>query len=540
MHQWRDASTYLLPSNGRFLTSERNRGESKHNKIYDSTGTRANRTLAAGLMAGMTSPARPWFRLATADIGLMQKTPVKLWLNQVTEMMRSIFSRSNAYRALHMVYEELGVFGTGATLLLPNFDNVIHHSPLTIGEYAIATNHLGEVDTIYREFEMTVSQIVGQFGVKNVSPTVKNLWDLQRGDDTWVPITHVIQPRTERDPKIRDAKNMPIASCYFESGATGDSMLRQSGFKRFPALVPRWSATGGDVYGGAPGREALGDIKQLQHAHLRKAQGIDYMVKPPVQAPSGSKGNEVNNLPGGVSYYDGTTPGIKNTFDVRLDLSHLLLDIQDIRERINDTFYKPLFLMMANDQRSGITAREVAERHEEKLLMLGPVLERLHNELLKKKIDATFDMMLEAGIVPPAPRELQGQEVSVEFVSMLAQAQRAIGTGAIDRYAQSLGFISALPGKVDVTDKFDADEWADQYADMLGVDPTLVVGDEKVALIRQGRAQAQAAIEQQAKIDAAAKTAQTMSQTDTSGQNGLSDIIGSFSGYGGPGQPYAS
>lgn len=534
--QWQEISRYLLPRNGRFLVTDRNRGEKRHNQIYDSTGTRALRVLAAGLMAGMTSPARPWFRLATADTELMKFDPVKVWLNDVTELMRQIFARSNTYRALHMIYEEIGGFGTGSTIILPDFGDVIRHYPLTVGEYAIATDHRGEVNTLYREFEMTVAQMVGQFSRDKCSTTVKSMFDAGRLD-AWVPVTHVIEPRADRDPRSKLARDMAIASCYYESGASSEQFLRESGFKRFTALCPRWAATGGDVYGNSPGMEALGDIKQLQHQQLRKGQGIDYMVKPPVQLPVSMKNQEFNSLPGGASYVDSSVGGgIKNSFEVKLRLDHLLEDIRDVRGRIDETFYKNLFMMLAMDQRSNITAREVAERHEEKLLMIGPVLERLHNELLKRKIDITFDEMILAGIVPPPPPEMNGQELNVEFISMLAQAQRAIGVGSVDRFVMAMGQIAQF--KPGVLDKFDEDEWADKYGDMLGIDPTLIVADDKVAIVRQARAQQQQAAAKQQQMAEAAKTAQTLSQTPTGGApNALQDIVSNFSGYGGPGIP---
>jgi hypothetical protein len=91
--------------------------------------------------------------------------------------------------------------------------------------------------------------------------------------------------------------------------------------------------------------------------------------------------------------------------------------------------------------------------------MLGPVLERLHNELLDPLVDITFTRMLQGGIIPPAPEELQGMDLNVEFVSMLAQAQRAIGTNSVDRFVGNLGQIATM--KPDILDKFDSDQWAD-------------------------------------------------------------------------------
>jgi hypothetical protein len=527
---WKEISDYLLPRNGRYFVTDRNKGDRRHNNIYDSTGTRALRVLGAGLMGGATSPARPWFRLATADPDMMDYAPVKLWLSQVQRGMLDVFQRSNTYRALHSMYEEIGAFGTGASVVMDDFDDVIRHHVLTTGEYAIAQNYRGDVTTLYREFEKTVSELVMEFGIDKVSHTVKTLHD--RGSlDTWVPIIHAIEPRMDRDTRMRDAKNMAFKSCYFEVGQDSNKFLSESGFKTFPALVPRWSIVGGDIYGSSPGMEALGDIKQLQHEQLRKAQGIDYMTKPPLQAPASMKNQTIDMLPGGTTYVDmsGPTSGVKTMFEVRLDLNHLLADIQDVRGRINQTFYTDLFLMLASSPTSNMTATEVAERHEEKLLMLGPVLERLHNELLDPLIERTFTRMIESGMVPPPPEELQGVDLNVQYVSMLAQAQRAVATNGIDRFVANLGQVAQF--KPDVLDKLDADKWADAYSDMLGIDPELIVPNERVAMIRNNRAEAQQAAQQQAQNAQAAATAKDAAAAGGGGAEGLSNVMGMFSGY---------
>lgn len=529
---YREISDYILPRSGRFFEQDRNRGEKKHNNIYDSTGTRALRVLAAGMMSGMTSPARPWFRLAIADSDLMEYDPVKLWLNENAKIMREIFSRSNTYRALHMIYEELGAYGTAASFMRPDFNDVLRHYTMTAGEYAISSSNRGEVDTLYREVPMTVAQIVQEFGLDKVSKSVKDQYE-RNNLDQWITVMHAIEPRkdNERDIGKRDAKNMPFKSCYFELAGNGDEMLSESGFNYFPVLVPRWSVSGGDIYGNSPAMESLGDIRQLQHEQLRKAQGIDFQTKPPLQMPVTMKGSEHDSLPGGIAWYDPSSPsgGVKTQFEVNLNLQHLLADIQDVRERINGTFYADLFMMMANDTRSGITATEVAERHEEKLLMLGPVLERLHNEMLSPMIENTFQMMVEAGIVPTPPKELQGMDLNIEFVSTLAQAQRAIGVGSIDRLLGTVGNMASM--KPEVLDKLNADQIVDTYADMLGVDPNLIIGDENVAIIRQQRVEqqqkAQAAQEAMAMADMASK----VGNISTAEPNMMTDVMQNLQGY---------
>ena len=529
---WQEITNFILPRNGRYFRQDRDKGWRRHNNIYDNTGTRALRTLGAGMMAGATSPARPWFRLATPDPSLNAYQPVKMWLDDVTKRMQTVFQRSNTYRVLHSMYEELGAFGTAVSIVLPDYSDVIHQYPITCGEYCIAQDYQGRVCTVYREFEKTVGEIVKEFGYKNCSNTVKSMYD--RGSlDKWIPLIHAIEPRADRDPKKADAKNMPWGSYYFEVGGDPGKFLREGGFKAFPCLAPRWAVAGGDIYGNSPGMESLGDIKQLQHEQLRKAQVIDYQTKPPLQVPTAMKNRDVDTLPGGITFVDGQM-GIKSAFDVNLNLQHLLMDIQDVRQRINGSFYADLFLMLANATDTRMTATEVAERHEEKLLMLGPVLERLHNELLDPLIDITFTRMLEAGLVPPAPEELQGMDLNVEFVSMLAQAQRAIGTNSVDRFVGNLGAIAQM--KPDVLDKFDSDRWAETYSDMLGVDPSLIVADKQVALVRQARNKAMAAKEQVAAMQQQSQTAKNLAQAPTgpNQQNALQDVMNMFSGYNSP------
>lgn len=529
MAHWQEISEHLLPRSGRFFVTDQNRGAKRHNQILDSTGTRALRVLAAGMMAGMTSPARPWFRLTTSDPNLDESAGVKTWLADVTRLMQMVFAKSNTYRALHSMYEELGAFGTASSIVLPDFDTVIHHNVLTVGEYAVTADHRGTINTLYREFQLSVGQMVSEFGYDNCSLTVRNLYD--RGSlEKWVTIMHAIEPRADRDVNKRDAKNMPWRSIYFEPGNTDPIFLRESGFKQFPSLSPRWATSGGDIYGNSPAMESLGDIKQLQHEQLRKSQGIDYKTNPPLQIPTSLKG-QIDTLPGGVSFVDvaNAQAGIRSAFEVNIDLNHLLEDIRDVRERVKSSFYADLFLMLAGGDLRNMTATEVAERHEEKLLMLGPVLERLHNEILDPLISMTFERMLEAGIVPPPPEELQGIDLNVEFVSMLAQAQRAIATNSVDRFVANLGAVAQI--KPDVLDKFDADRWADAYADMLGIDPELIVPGEQVALVRQQRAQAQQAAQQAEMMQQGAATVKDLASAKTNEDSALTSVMDAFSGY---------
>ena len=396
---WKDVTDYVNPYRGRYFVSNRNLRGTNSKKILDSTPARAQRILSAGLMSGMTSPARPWFGLTTADPELAKNMQVKAWCHDVATIMRRVFSKSNIYRVLHTIYDELGLFGTGPAILSGHYDNIVHGYPLTAGEYCIATDMYGVVDTLYREFQMTVKSLVEMFG-KSCPDNVMNQYNAGNLDALHTVI-HAIEPRTERNVKSLKNTDMPWRSVYMT--ASGD-ILRESGFKRFPVLAPRWDVM--DDYGISPSMMALPDIKQLQIEQLRKGQGIDQQNNPTRIIPANMRNAGVNLLPGGVIYANPSEMAtIRSAYEIRPDLSGLLADIIDVRERIHSSFYTDLF-MMFDQQSQTMTATEVAERQSEKMPMMGPVLERLDNELLSPLIEMTFSKMVEAGIVPPLPDEL--------------------------------------------------------------------------------------------------------------------------------------
>ena len=205
----------------------------------------------------------------------------------------------------------------------------------------------------------------------------------------------------------------------------------------------------------------------------------------------------------------------------------LLEDTRAIQERVNSAFYADLFLMLSMSDRRQITAREIEERHEEKLLMLGPVLERLNDELLDPLIDRTFAAMLRGGQIPPPPRELEGVDLKVEYVSILAQAQKMVALGAIDRLAMFAGTVAQITQQP--VDKVDWDQAIDEYGQALGVSPRVIVPDDKVAEARGARAQQQQA--QQVAMMAqpmaqAASAAKAMSETKTGTGSALDAVLG--------------
>lgn len=548
---WQDCNDFIKPRRARFFVTDVNRGNRRTQKIIDSTGTMALRTLSSGMMSGVTSPARPWFRLTVPDQDVAERGDVKQWLYDCTERMRTVFLRSNLYNMLPVLYSDLGLFGTSFMSELEDAEQVVRFDVYPVGSYMIANDNRGKVGVLIRDFEMTVQQVVDEFCQKSpdgksvdlskLSTSAQQLWSTGMRQ-AWLQICHVIKLNDEYDPNKALSRYKKYTSIYYERGTTVNQsageqqnlILRQEGFDEFPGFGVRWEVTGEDVYGTDwPGATALGDIRQLQYGEKKSAQAIDLLVRPPMAGPTALRASKASLLPGDITYVDTREgqQGYKPVYEIEPNIDKLEMKQQAIRNRIQRVFYEDLFLMLSQSDRKDITAREIDERHEEKLLALGPVLERLNQDLLDPLIDRTFMIMLRRGLIPQPPQAIQGQTLKAEYISVMAQAQKLVGIASLDRFTQMVSQFAAVDPTV--LDKVDRDELVQEYGEATGIPPKIIVPEDVVQQIRAQRQQAQEAQQKAEMLQQAAQGAKNLSQADTSGKNALTDVLGSTS----PSQP---
>mgnify|MGYP001609687790 CR=1 FL=1 len=540
---WRDLGDFFQPRRMRWSASDRNRGDKRNQNIINSTGRYAARTLQSGLHAGLTSPARPWMKLTIPDQDLSEFGAVREWLHVVTTRMMTILGVSNVYNVLPTVYGDLGVFGTAAMFLGDDPQDLARATAYPIGSYALGTDARGVVSTFVREYELTVRQVIELFGLKengrdidwsNLSKTVKHLWD--SGDyESTVEVCWLVKPNEEHRRDRLEARFLPFASCHWEKGSSEAQFLRESGFRNFPIMAPRWDITGEDSYGtDCPGMTSLGDNKQLQIMERRHGQALNKMVDPPLVGPTSMRTQKTSLLAGDVNYVDVREgmQSLRAVHEIRIDLSHLGENIRAVEQRINRAFFADLFLMMANSDpyrgASPTTAREIEERHEEKLLALGPVLERTNDELLDPLVDRLFNMMDNAGLLPPPPPEIEGADLKVEYISILAQAQKLVGVAATDRFVGTIApMLEVFP---EMRNKIDSNRVVNGYADMLGIDPRIIISDEQADAATAAQQQQQAGAAQAEQAALVAKSAKDASQAQLGTNSALDRVVEGFGG----------
>lgn len=532
-HYW-DLSEQIQPRRARFFSRDTNRGGERNQNIINNTPVRSMATLSAGIQEGQTSPSRPWYRYVAPTPALSQVASVKSWLHVVEESMREVFARSNFYNSIHSIYGDLGTFATGVMYMEEDVEDIIRCEVLMVGQYCLALDARGRVSTVYRDVTLSVEQLVEKFGYDSCSQRVKDLFDQERVDEQ-VDIIHVVEPNDEYSRGKIGRKGKKWKSCWMELiGDDRTGFLLESGYNEFPYMCPRWDVAAGDTYGsGSPGMEVLGDCKALQHFERQSATAFNKTVDPAMVGPSSLNGQEVSLLPGDVTYVDSMSAGM--TFKPAHEIMPQALQAFEVKianteKRIKAGCYADLWLALLHSEGS-MTAREVEERHEEKMLQLGPVVGRMQDELLAPAIERAFMICLRRNMFPPAPKELQGTQLSIQFTSIMAVAQKLVDTAGIERL---VGFVmqqAAIPALSNNLDVIDFDQANKAYGDALNVAPAIIRSAEAIAKIRAAVQRAQAAQQQQAMAQQQAEGAQALSNTKL-GQGSALDALLPQMGFG--------
>ena len=527
---WREIAEYEAPTCGVFDDETRYDKHKKidHKKLLDSWAVYCLSVLASGMMSGLTSPSRRWFELELAGADAPEGSEAARWLDAVRERMERAFDMSNVYNALHRFYLEVAAFGTAAFMLEEDRQTVFRATVFTIGEYALDSDGTGRINRFARKFRLTASQIKDKFGEENLPQSIKDDLREKRYNKQYV-VYHLITPNDKLEMDKKDVRGKAFLSLYWTDGQE-EEFLRLAGYEEFPVIAARWEVKNAtDTYGKAPGWTCLGDVKTLQKMQKSKLVALDKATNPPLMVSANVQG-PVNVQPGGLTRYSGTTDaGIKPVYQVAVDLASLQDGIERTRQSISEVFYVNVFLMLAQDDKTGRTATEITAREQEKMMVMGPALQRLKEEELDPLINRAFNILLRLNALPEPPQELQGMDIQVKYVSVIAQAQRLGEVTAIERgvsFAANLGTVQAQLAGAEVLDGLDFDGALREGLKALGVPADMVRGPEQMQAMRAQRAQQMQAMQQGQAMAEMVQGAKTLSETKMGTGSALDELTG--------------
>lgn len=514
---WRELSDFFLPRRYLWLLTDKETKSAgiRNRRLLDSTSILALRTLGTGMMNGITSPARPWFSLGEmgAPVSETVAREKAIWFEEAARIMLDVMSMTNFYNALGILYHEWPCFGTAGIGIYENDETVFHTTNYALGEFYIECDFDGRVIGFGREFVKTVAQVVETFGIENCSPATQA--DFRAGGVRFqnpVRITHFTEPNSglvRRSAKFQDL--------YWETSRTDGSLLRITPLDEFPHIIARWETYGSDYYGSSPCLDALPDVAQLQQLIKRRAQGLDKVVSPPMLYNRTLANRPKSTLPGGETYVSGSdlTAGARPLYQIAIPFAELNLDIQATKTSIREVLFNDLFKMISSLE-TVRSATEIDARREEKLILLGPVLERFFSEALTPAIRRIFNICRRRGLLPQEPASLAGSEIEIHYSGILSDALRAVGTAPIERYLQVLGNMAAIYPD-DVLDVPDMEEILREYGDAIGLKTKLQRSREDVAQRRQQREQQRSVQEAAVAGEALVGGAKQLSETDLGG-----------------------
>lgn len=478
---WQECTDYVNPRRGDFTRSRARASTHRFDKVFDSTAPLANEHLAAGLHGHLTNPAEHWFILKVP--GAEATHGMRSWMQSTVQLMfDTVFNvpKTNFTTALHELYLDLGSYGTGVMYVEDRPGRVINFRTFHLADCYIAENFEGRVDTLYRKYKHTARQLVQLYN--DVLPEKLREVALKNPQQEYTCI-HAVEPRDDYNDGKNRAKDMPWKSCYVL--VEEKLMLEESGFREFPYMVPRWSKTAGETYGRSPAMMCMPDIKMINEMMKTTIRAAQKATDPPLMVPDDGFMLPLRTIPGGLNYYRSGTGDRVEPLNTG-SRPELGLDfIQSRRDHVTRTFHVD-WLRMA-EEGPQMTATEVLQRQEDKMRLMGPMVGRLQTEFLGPLVDRVFNIMTRRNIIMPAPSELEGQELSVDYVSPVIRAQKAQLVFNFGRLMEMMGPL--IQAKPEIFDNIDADQTYRWAHETLDAPMETLLDTEQVQATRQQRQQ---------------------------------------------------
>lgn len=543
---WSDLAEFILPRRSIWLTqstggiptpNNMTRGRPINTAIVDSTPTYAARVCCGGLVSGLASPSRPWFKVVPSVGKTEIDAAARAWLDETEDRIYAVLAQCNFYNGFAQEIEDLVVFGTGPSICYEDDEDLARFYNPAVGEYYLSSGATLRVDGLYRLFVMTIAEIVDFFGIDHCPKSVQAEW-AQKGPalQKELMVAHAIEPNfgIGQSDAGRVPGNFTWREVYWLYGSENETPLSIRGFVDKPFTASRWATQSNDAYGRSPGMDVLPDAMQLMVMTRRMAEAIEKQVRPPLVADMSLKHQPSSTLPGHVTYVErlDATAGMRPIYQVMPDVNAMAQNIAAIEQRVKIGLFNDLFLMLEQAATPQMTAYEVAQKVQEKLQVLGPVIENLLSESLRPKLKRIFSIMRRRGMIDPPPPSLRDMPLDIQFVSMLALAQKAAATGGLERLAALIGnMVAVYP---EAKDNLNPDVFVAEFNELLGNPQKILRGPEEIAQLRQQAAQAAQRQQQMAAVahgaavaNTAAQAAQVMSQTQIGGgQDALSALLG--------------
>jgi hypothetical protein len=510
--RWREAARFINPN-----LADWDDGPAAPSRIddfkniYDNTVQKASNTLADGIQGYSFARNQEWFKLGLEvrgesgwarmngeDIGDAEAA----WMSRAERHLYTQLQKSTFYDEGRNFVKCCADFGTAVMLRVDDLHRDMPvYKTLHLKWCCIDENEFGEVDTLFRDFWIDSYEAAERFGGENLPDEMRDA--ARNGNLDLFKFTQAILPPDRYGLKI-PRKGERYYSVFW-ADRDREKALAEGWYALKPFFVWRWSRNlSGDVWGvDSPGMQELPNIKSVNSMRKDRLMTSQLQALPPIRATEGLEGR-INLRPRGMNYLragedfePALVTGGTQSFDQ---------DIGLIQKEINESYYTDFFLILSQNMEKQKTATEVAGIQGEKAALMSSFYGRLTSEFLEPALEDLFETELRAGRVPPPPDGLAGQELRLDMISPLAQMQRRyLMLGAAQQAMAEIAGLAQLTPQV--LDNLDLDQQARNIAEAYGIDQRVILDLAEVERIREARAQREAALQQFALQQEAAKTA---------------------------------
>jgi hypothetical protein len=430
---------YVNPRRELLKDSQRydEKGERRGKHVYSGIANSALGVWSDGMQGHMISKSLKWFRSQLDFPALNKIDEVQKYLQEYDEAMYAEFDRSNLYSVVPEWFRDAGSIGTAPLYAEEDIaKGAVVYTPLHLREVFISEDQYGFVDTVFRKFFLTAKQAVQKFSKEGdvLSDHIKK--NAKEHPEKRHEFIHAVFPNDDRMYGSLLSKDKPIASVYLEtSGNMPDNkkatVARESGYDINPFTIWRFRKNSDEIYGYSPAHDAMTSILTDNQMGKTMLKAAHMAVEGVWNIPEHMRGN-VRIMPNGHNYYERGGDKIEQahtSFNYPIGI-----DREERMQRIIEDAYRVDFFMMLQRAEREMTATEIMERASEKVVLIGPQVDRLEDEGLSNIFDIQSELADKAGRLPPPPQilvdalngQFQGRQVpriKIRFTGPLAVAR---------------------------------------------------------------------------------------------------------------------
>lgn len=442
-----DSSDKLFLPRRAEMQAKRAPGEAHGVGVYDDHPATALGKWANAMSGNMVSredDGRWWIQFVAQKQALMEIDQIKDYMQESEEQVRFGFNQSTFYDEFPEMLKDTGASYGAMTAEGDKVDDRVVFLTRRPRDHWFGLNRFGKPVADHFKIKMTALDMLKQFTEQALPALIVKQAKAQENLDPFSEheVLHCIYRNEYRRENSLNKLDKPwimfyvLPSCQ---GETGPRLLLKDG-SDWGVINLRIGSSLGDAYPLSMALDALtggcyGNLLakyKLRAAHLA--------VDPPRRAHQNLRDQIIRNKlnPGSNTYVESADEVIELLMD-RLNWPLSDAELKERNQAIDDIFFLSFFeaFSRGGPDFSKITAYHAAQIAQEKLPMMGPVIDRCQDSVLEPASSVIWTYETLAGRMPDPPDillEMTGGKIVNRYMGWLAQLRRSIrqSTGTLE------------------------------------------------------------------------------------------------------------